>query len=89
MQSDAVFVELRLRRGFSMGFWDKFGVRFYKIERVLHMIRDFGDKLRARSRAIVLILSEKTNAMARLSAVPRAALFSGAPPGVGTTVRFA
>lgn len=69
-----------------MGFWDKFGVRFYKIERVLHMIRDFGDKLRARSRAIVLILSEKTNAMVRLSAVPRAALFSGAPPGVGLRI---
>lgn len=61
MQSDAAFVEFRPWRGFRDGFWDKFKIGFYKIERLLHTIRDFGDKRRGGGRPILLTLHKQND----------------------------
>lgn len=73
VQSDAEFVESGPAEPLGGGFWDKSEIGFYKIERLLHTIRDFGNKRRARESGIPLTLYSERSAC-------------GLPPAAGICV---
>lgn len=70
VQSDAEFVESGPAEPLGGGFWDKSEIGFYKIERLLHTIRDFGNKRRARESGIPLTLYSERSACGLLPPMP-------------------
>ncbi|OUN78523.1 hypothetical protein B5G09_03670 [Alistipes sp. An54] len=62
VQSDAEFVESGSAEPHGGCFWDKSEIGFYKIERLLHTIRDFGNKRGARESGIPLTLYSERSA---------------------------